>query len=541
MASSDLIESPLGTPIPYVPPSRGGSIVRRRWPSVRASAARKSGLSLSTGTRSSLNGGPPSSRKSRAKSGDLKLRSVSQVQTFFKERTLSKADASIRDRTASEGHLFLKALATDAPFLETFKREPPLSKESSSSSEEYEGILDEELTGLNKKAKDLEAGGIKLSPPESELDDVCIEWAKMPFVMPSDEKVYHIRALSKKKEREDAQRDMFRSVQDKTTFASRSAAFVGSERLKNELKAMDQEMEQLLLSLKQQPPMLQTCYYHRDKENLQEFVAKKREIFFVQMSLDTKRSEIRKLEERIFQREEALRKSEEMLEEDSIEFDAFLKKNDEKMQEALKKAEKNTKLKQDKVMEIKKLNTEMGIVRAEVSKYEEQLEDCKKYKEFLVRLTPFEWFEEQAILKSEREEQRRNLASQGVTTPTEPEEEEEVTYFQHPHQLLEIYNDIEVSNLALLQQCQEIEGMLESFKTKMRDARATNDTDINSLRSQLAALQAQVRLEDEKQATLKRNASLNVEGTEHEITFEMLCTKVLSTYLSKGWKMVCRC
>lgn len=103
-----------------------------------------------------------------------------------------------------------------------------------------------------------------------------------------------------------------------------------------------------------------------------------------------------------------------MLEEDSIEFDAFLKKNDEKMQEALKKAEKNTKLKQDKVMEIKKLNTEMGIVRAEVSKYEEQLEDCKKYKEFLVRLTPFEWFEEQAILKSEREEQRRNLASQGT-------------------------------------------------------------------------------------------------------------------------------
>lgn len=40
------------------------------------------------------------------------------------------------------------------------------------------------------------------------------------------------------------------------------------------------------------------------KENLQEYVAKKREIFFVQMSLDTKRAEIRKLEERIFQREE---------------------------------------------------------------------------------------------------------------------------------------------------------------------------------------------------------------------------------------------
>ena len=51
---------------------------------------------------------------------------------------------------------------------------------------------------------------------------------------------------------------------------------------------------------------------------------------------------------------------------------------------------------------------------------------------------------------------------------------------------MEIYNDIEVSNLALLQQSQEIEGMLESLKTKMREARATNDTEINSLKSQLA-------------------------------------------------------
>lgn len=53
-------------------------------------------------------------------------------------------------------------------------------------------------------------------------------------------------------------------------------------------------------------------------------------------------------------------------------------------------------------------------------------------------------------------------------------------------QLLEIYNDIEVSNLALLQQSQEIEGTLESLKTKIREARATNDAEINSLESQLA-------------------------------------------------------
>lgn len=50
--------------------------------------------------------------------------------------------------------------------------------------------------------------------------------------MPSDEKVYHIRALAKAKEREDFKRDLNRSVADKTTFASRAGAIVGSDRLR---------------------------------------------------------------------------------------------------------------------------------------------------------------------------------------------------------------------------------------------------------------------------------------------------------------------
>ncbi len=153
---------------------------------------------------------------------------------------------------------------------------------------------------------------------------------------------------------------------------------------------------------------------------MNDFIAKKREIFLVQMSLDTKRAEITKLEERALQvhtshaaqqpsipiqpvmtqglvvihraclvihlkscinshcppvqthfisahaapqhsavspcsnscgdmqREEALKKSEQMLEEDALRFDAFLKENDEKVQEAIKKAEVEAKAKQDR-------------------------------------------------------------------------------------------------------------------------------------------------------------------------------------------------
>ena len=86
----------------------------------------------------------------------------------------------------------------------------------------------------------------------------------------------------------------------------------------------------------------------RRTETVAEFLSKKREIFLVQMNLDTKRAEICKLEQRALQRENALKRSEEMIEEDAIKFDAFLKENDEKVQQALKSAETEAKKKQEK-------------------------------------------------------------------------------------------------------------------------------------------------------------------------------------------------
>lgn len=52
-------------------------------------------------------------------------------------------------------------------------------------------------------------------------------------------------------------------------------------------------------------------------------------------------------------------------------------------------------------------------------------------------------------------------------------------------QLLEIFSDIEVANLALLQQSQDVEGSLESLKAKLRETHTTNDAEIKTLRSTL--------------------------------------------------------
>ena len=68
-----------------------------------------------------------------------------------------------------------------------------------------------------------------------------------------------------------------------------------------------------------------------------------------------------------------------MLEEDALRFDQFLKDNDQKAVQAIKRAEAETKAKSEKVAEIKKLNMQITQIKSEMSKFEEQLEDCRKY------------------------------------------------------------------------------------------------------------------------------------------------------------------
>ena len=85
------------------------------------------------------------------------------------------------------------------------------------------------------------------------------------------------------------------------------------------------------------------------RERITDLVAKKREIFLVQMGLDTKRQEIVKLQQWTAQRAKALEKAESLLEEDSKRFEAFLKQNAESLQEAITYADTQSKAKNEKV------------------------------------------------------------------------------------------------------------------------------------------------------------------------------------------------
>lgn len=319
-----------------------------------------------------------------------------------------------------------------------------------------------------------------------------------------------------------------------------------------------------------------------------DFIAKKREMFLVQMSLDTKRAEIRKLEERAQQREEALRKSEQMLEEDALRFDQFLKDNDQKAVQAIKKAEAETKAKAEKVQEIKKLNAQITQIKSEMSKFEEQLEDCRKYKDFLDKLTPPEWFEEQEAAKQRRKEQRkaRKLAERqaaldekaaavqaqieaeaeaerakkgrrnrkdksleetlekekqaakapvltldDISDDDVPEEEEDAPmYFQEPQQLLDIFTALEESNLFLIQNSQETEEALEELKAKFAETRQRMEAESAGLKAQIDTLKGSIKVEEDKGRALLDRAGKNTGVQAQERTLDELNRKVAEVY-----------
>ena len=130
-------------------------------------------------------------------------------------------------------------------------------------------------------------------------------------------------------------------------------------------------------------------------------------MFLVQMSLDVKKAEIEKLDEKVRLREEALKKSQQMLEEDVSRFDSFLQSNDAKAHKAMKTAEDLTKKKQEKMQRIKQLKSQTSAIHSEISKHREQKEECEKYKKFLEDLTPADWTNAQQDLREQKKEKKK--------------------------------------------------------------------------------------------------------------------------------------
>jgi len=416
-----------------------------------------------------------------------------------------------------------------------------------------------------------------------------------PFTLPSDEEVFRMRDEEKKNRAKKREENMKLKIWEKGNTGALAGRTLRLKEMTGDAGSGNPPRDGLA-STAAAGVMNER---RQEKEIMTEFIAKKREMFLVQMSLDTKREEIRKLEEKAQMKEEALQKSEQMLEEDAIRFDTFLKENDKKAHEAIKRAERETKLKTDKVQEIKKLNQQIQMVQSDMSKHKEALEDCLKYKEFLDKLTPPEWFvqkkkereekqeavrqEKIAKLRAEWEEKRETLMAEAkkkhelemqaqgggpggkkkgrrgrgrgagegeriaVDLPPEPDydklvpveksEEELPMYFKEPQQLLDVFTALEEQNLFLIQNSQETEQALEDLKTSYRATRKMMDSKTASLQENIGDLTGQISAEEAKAHQLGRRAANSAGDTQEkqELLLKNLGDKVKEVYQRCGF------
>lgn len=383
-----------------------------------------------------------------------------------------------------------------------------------------------------------------------------------PFSVPADNDIFMLRDKERQKKKQERIKQRSMKVHEKTTYSSRVNAKTAAMRKIGE-ESDDEEGEEKkdkdgAIAVKDDPQftLAITKDRHVEKENLADFIAKKREMFLVQYSLGVKRDEMRKLEEIAQAEEKKLELAEQYLEEDAAMFDEFLKENDKNSVEAIKIAEAETKLKLEKVAEIKKINAQMMAIKSEISKNEDTLKEYMLYKHFLDSLTPQEWKdgkrkkrEEARKLKQKekpaprkkvstdrtssrssrtqsRSSQKPGGTPQGTRRPKgdgetesqtsqstyesdeEESDEEPELFFGDPQQLLDIFAELEEQNLSLIQNSQETEEALEEMKQTIKQTQERMNRETEVLKSQIDFLNDAIAREEERAADLEMKSKM---------------------------------
>ncbi|XP_069871787.1 cilia- and flagella-associated protein 100-like isoform X1 [Dipodomys merriami] len=221
-----------------------------------------------------------------------------------------------------------------------------------------------------------------------------------PFHLSEDTDFFVLREKEKRKAILEREQKKNLRVHQKMTYSSKLLARHGSLRreLQMEEDTDDQELiseAEWLRSIKDNTAwkLAMTQEKKVEPDRMNSYIQQKREMFLIQYNLEMKRNEMQRLEMLAAREEGRLKKAEKSLEKDASLFDEFLKENDRSSVQAMRVAEKETKAKMEKIVEIRDITTQIMNIKSEISKFEDSLQRCKLYKDFLYKLSPEEWQE----------------------------------------------------------------------------------------------------------------------------------------------------
>lgn len=305
------------------------------------------------------------------------------------------------------------------------------------------------------------------------------------------------------------------------------------------------------------------------REPLAELLSKTREMFLVRKALTVKTDEMAAMGRTLANRAEALHRAEEMLEEDAVHFDAFLQGNEQAALTAVRKSEAAARAKAAEALELKRAKYDVSHAALEAAKHSSEREEFSRYDSFLMGLTPEEWLagaraDRAALVERRRAEElvRRQdawdaervarEAARGAECDTEralslrvgrayarpdvaaavlsempprpvlgdvptpeltPAESAVPPFFTAPAQLGAVFAQLEESNLFLIQQCQDMQQVLEENTALHASVSAATARANAALQDAVAALHAQIASEEAKAAAM-RLAAGRQEGGE---------------------------
>ncbi|XP_023569084.1 cilia- and flagella-associated protein 100 isoform X5 [Octodon degus] len=322
-----------------------------------------------------------------------------------------------------------------------------------------------------------------------------------PFHVSGDVDIFLFRDQERNRAIAEREQKKKMRVHEKMTYASKMSAKNSSVRQELQLEE-ELDDQELLAEVKQLRTfgdnmawrLIMTREKKLEPDSICNYIDQNRKMFLLQYALDMKRNEIQRLEMLATQEETKLEQAERSLENDTALFDEFLRENDRSSVQALRLAEKETKAKVEKIMEIQDLTTQIVNIKRSSS----------------------------------------TLPSLQSQEDTDSEGEELPLYFTEPHQLLDVFTELEEQNLSLIQNTQEMEETLDELKLTLKNTQARMDREVNQLKQWITTLMMSITKEEETAAELELKSRVfhfgEYKGDQQDKLMESLSHKVQDVY-----------
>lgn len=207
-----------------------------------------------------------------------------------------------------------------------------------------------------------------------------------PFSIPPDEKIFTFKEEEKARKVEERKRNSKLKIWEKNKPSREGklraicdtdiqmADIIINEEFHKQQKFQDSGIESIPVDTQ------------KNKENKHDLLQRNKNIFLVAQMLAIKQDEIQKLEDFQDLRDEGLKFSESHLNQDIKQFIEFFKENREKSNTAVKQAEKQSKIKQEKLNLKKEINAKYQEYVSEITKNIEKLKIYSGYRDFLMEI-----------------------------------------------------------------------------------------------------------------------------------------------------------